>query len=69
MQTVDPCKNQVILVQGEDSKMGELIYLLRGAVLMKFIQNEPIPIRNIKEIHELVPNSKKISKISTDWSF
>ena len=25
---------------------------------MKFIQNEPIPIRNIKEIHRSVPNSE-----------
>ena len=49
----------LILVQGEDSKVGELIYPLRGVVLMKFIQNEPIHIRNIKEIHELVPNSEK----------
>ena len=38
--------------------MGELIYLLIGVVLMKFIQNEPISIRNIKEIHGFVPNSK-----------
>ena len=46
----------MIHAQGEDSKVGELIYLLRGVVLMKFIQNEPIPIREILEIHE---NSKK----------
>ena len=51
-------QEQLILAQGEDSKVGELIYLLRGVVLMKFIQNEPIPIRNIKEIHRFVPNSK-----------
>ena len=38
--------------------MGELIYLLRGVVLMKLIQNEPISIRNTKEIHGFVPNSK-----------
>ena len=37
----------LIFVQGEDSKVGELIYLLRGVVLMKFIQNEPIPIREM----------------------
>ena len=41
--------------------MGELIYPLRGVDLMKFIQNEPIPIRNMKEKHK---NSKKCS---FDW--
>ena len=49
-------QEQLILVQGEDSKVGELIYPLQRVVLMKFVQNEPIPIRNIKEIHD---NSKK----------
>ena len=47
----------LIHAQGEDSKVGELIYPLRRVVLMKFIQNEPIPIRNMKEIHD---NSKKV---------
>ena len=50
-------QEQLILAQGEDSKVGELIYPLRRVVLMKFIQNEPIPIRNMKEIHD---NSKKM---------
>ena len=44
-------QEQLILAQGEDSKVGELIYLLRGVILMKFIQSEPISIRNTKEIH------------------
>ena len=44
---------------------------------MKFIQNEPIPVRNIKEIHGFVPNSKNkhfeyrlavLSNFLTDWS-
>ena len=38
--------------QGVDSKVGELIYPLQRVDLMKFTQNEPIPIRNMKEIHE-----------------
>ena len=33
--------------QEVDSKVGQLIYALQRVVLMKFIQNEPIPIRNI----------------------
>ena len=43
-------------VQGVDSKVGEMIYVLWRVDLMKFMQNEPIPIRNTWEIHE---NSKK----------
>ena len=35
-----------ISVQGVDSKVGEMIYVLRRVGLMKFMQNEPIPIRN-----------------------
>ena len=38
---------EYISVQGVDSKMGEMIYALRRVVFMKFMQNEPIPIRNI----------------------
>ena len=37
---------------------------------MKFIQNDPIPIRNMKEIHENSTNSKiKHFKVAllTDW--
>ena len=36
-----------ISVQEEDSKVGQLIYVLQRVDLMKFMQNEPIPIRNI----------------------
>ena len=35
-----------ISVQGVDSKVGEMIYALQNVVLMKFMQNEPIPVRN-----------------------
>ena len=45
-----------ISAQGVDSKVGQMIYVLQRVDLMKFMQNEPIPIRNIGEIHE---NSKK----------
>ena len=45
-----------ISVQGVDSKVGQLIYVLWSVVLMKFMPNESIPIRNTWEIHE---NSKK----------
>ena len=50
--------------------MGELIYPLRRADLMKCIQNESIPIRNMKEIHKNSKNSKiKQFKVAllTDW--
>ena len=36
-----------ISVQGVDSKVGEMIYVLQRVDLMTFMQNEPIPIRNI----------------------
>ena len=39
-----------------DSKVGQMIYPLRKVKLIKFMQNEPISIRNTREIHE---NSKK----------
>ena len=42
--------------QEEDSKVGEMIYALQRVVLMKFMPNEQISIRNTWEIHE---NSKK----------
>ena len=32
-------------VQGVDSKVGEMIYVLQRVVLMKFMPNEPISIR------------------------
>ena len=35
-----------ISVQGVDSKVGEIIYVLQRVDLMKLMQNEPIPIRN-----------------------
>ena len=36
-----------ISVKGVDSKVGEMIYVLRRVDLMKFMQNEPVLIRNI----------------------
>ena len=48
----------MIPVPGVDSKVGEWIYPLRGVVLIQFLQNDQISIRNIKEIHELVPNKQ-----------
>ena len=33
--------------QGVDSKVGQKIYVLGSVVLMKFMPNEQIPIRNI----------------------
>ena len=41
-----------ISAQVVDSKVGQLIYPLQKVNLMKFMQNEPICIRNIREIHE-----------------
>ena len=58
--TICRCAKLLILgyisVQGVDSKVGEMIYVLQRVALMKFMQNEPIPFRNTKEINE---NSKK----------
>ena len=45
-----------ISVQVVDSKVGQLIFSLQKVNLIKFMQNEPISIRNTREIHE---NSKK----------
>ena len=36
-----------ISVPGVDSKVVEMIYVLQRVDLMKFMQKEPIPIRNI----------------------
>ena len=72
------CRCDKLLISGYisaqvvDSKVGEMIYLLRKVNLMKFMQNEPISIRNTREIHENSKNSKnKYFKVtlSTDWSF
>ena len=52
-------QEQLILVQGEDSKKGQLIYLMRKGsfqvILYKMKQNS---IREIKETHETGQNSK-----------
>ena len=49
-----------------------MIYVLQRVDLMKFMQNEQIPIRNIWEIHENSKNSKiKHFEVAllTDWLF
>ena len=49
----------MIHAQGEDSKKGQLIYLMqKGSFLSNFVQNDQISIREIKEIHETGQNSK-----------
>ena len=61
-----------ISTQVVDSKVVQLIYPLRKMNLIKFMQNEPISIRNTREIHENSKNSKnKHFKVTllTDWSF
>ena len=61
-----------ISAQVVDSKVGQMIYPLRKVNLIKFIQNEPISIRNTREIHENSKNSKnKHFKVTllTDWLF
>ena len=43
--SMDPlllCTNMTNYAQEEDSKMGQLIYLLQRVILMKFIPNEQI---------------------------
>ena len=45
-----------ISAQVVDSKVGEMIYPLQKVSLRKFMQNEPISIRNTREIRQ---NSKK----------
>ena len=41
-----------ISAQVVDSKVGQMIFPLRKVNLIKFMQNEPISIRNTREIHE-----------------
>ena len=61
-----------ISAQVVDSKVGQLIYPLPKMNLIKLIQNEPISIRNTREIHENSKNSKnKHFRVTllTNWSF
>ena len=53
---------EYISVQEEDSKVGEMIYLMRRLTFKQFLINESISIRNTREIHEIV-------RIATDWLF
>ena len=66
-------QEQLILVQGEDSKKGQLIYLMqKGSFSSNFVQNDQNSIREIKETHETGQNSKNKHfevKSSIDWSF
>ena len=41
-----------ISAQVVDSKVGQIIYPLRKVNLINFMQNEPISIRNTREIHK-----------------
>ena len=41
-----------ISAQVVDSKVGQMIYPLQKVNLIKFMQNEPVSIRNTREIHE-----------------
>ena len=50
-------QKQLILVQGEYSKKGHLIYLTRKGSFQ--VQNDQISIREIKETHEAGQNSNK----------
>ena len=49
---INMCRCDKLLILGyryaqeEDSKVGKMIYPLQRVVLMKFMPNEPIPIRN-----------------------
>ena len=62
-------QEQLILAQEEDSKKGQMIYLMRRVVFKakteqghKFVQNDQISIRDIKETHE-IGQIVKISEI------
>ena len=64
--------NLLIHVQEVDSKVGEIIYLLRKVKLELNLSNEQISIRNTTEIHRISKNSKNKHfkvKLSTDWLF
>ena len=60
--TINFCLCDKLLILGyryaqeEDSKVGELIYLLWRVVLMKFMPNEQISTGNTKEIHKSSKN-------------
>ena len=66
-------QEQLIRVQGEDSKKGQLIYLMwKGSFQIIFLQNDQISIREIKQPHETGQNSKNKHfevESSIDWSF
>ena len=52
-------QGQLVLVQGEDSKKGQLyLSYAKGQFSSNFVQNDQISIREIKEIHETGQNSK-----------
>ena len=61
-----------ISVQVENSKVQQMIYVMRKVKLKLNLQNDQITIRNTREIHEIGKNSKnkhfKVT-LSTDWSF
>ena len=45
-------------VQGVDSKVGEMIFVMQKVNLKLNLQNDQISIRNTREIHEMGQNSK-----------
>ena len=55
-------QEQLIRAKGEDSKVGELIYLLRGVVLRKFLSEI---LKKYTDLFQIL----KISSSSTDWLF
>ena len=61
---------QLILVQGVDSKKGQLIYLTRkGSFSSNFVQNDQISIREIKETHETGQNSIFVNRLVFPMNF
>ena len=53
-----------ISVQVEDSKVGEMIYLMRNVKLKLNLSNEQISIRNTREIHEIGKNSRNSNQLA-----
>ena len=53
-----------ISVQVEDSKVGEMIYIMQKVKLKLNLQNDQISIRNTREIHEIGKNSKNSNRLA-----
>ena len=61
-------QEQLILAQGEDSKEGQLIYLMQKGSFQVICTNDQISIRDIKETQKLA-NKHFEPKSSNNWSF